>query len=219
MSDPVIIVLGAGPGIGIAVARRFARAGYAPALIARTADKLEALGRQLQSQGFTAGWSAVDITDQSALTRAIERFAEFGPLQHLHFNPSAFTHKDALELTADELLSDFTLGVVSLLTAVQAARPFMSAGARITATGGASADRPFIRAASLGVQKAGLRNLVKAIDGALAQHQIRAMSLTVAGTVADGGRFDPAHIADAIFDGAQTENEFWTTETVFNGRD
>jgi NADP-dependent 3-hydroxy acid dehydrogenase YdfG len=220
MTNPVVIVVGAGPGIGAAVARRFGQAGYAPALIARSADKLEQLGQQLQSEGFTTGWTAVDVTDGAALTAAIERFGGFsGTIGHLHFNPSAFTAKDALTITADELLGDLRLGVASLLTAVQAARPFMSAGARITATGGATADRPWAKAASLGVQKAALRNLVTALDTALAPGGIRAMSLTVAGDVKVGTPFDPDHIAEAIYEASQTDSEFWSSEIRFTGRE
>jgi NADP-dependent 3-hydroxy acid dehydrogenase YdfG len=220
MTNPVVIVVGAGPGIGAAVARRFGQAGYAPALVARSADKLERLGKQLQSEGFTTGWTAVDVTDGPALKAAIEKFGGFsGSIGHLHFNPSAFTAKDALTVSADELLGDLRLGVASLLTAVQAARPFMSAGGRITATGGATADRPWAQAASLGVQKAALRNLVTALDATLARDDIRAMSLTVAGDVKEGTPFDPAHIADAIYEASQTEGEFWSSEIRFTGRD
>jgi NAD(P)-dependent dehydrogenase (short-subunit alcohol dehydrogenase family) len=220
MTNPVVIVVGAGPGIGAAVARRFGRAGYAPALIARSPDKLEELGKQLQSEGFTTGWTPVDVTDGPALSAAVERFGGFsGSIGHLHFNPSAFTAKDPLTLTADELLGDLRLGVASLLTAVQAARPFMSAGARVTATGGATADRPWSAAASLGVQKAALRNLVTALDTALAPDDIRAMSLTVVGDVKEGTPFDPSYIAEAIYEVSQTESEFWATEIRFTGRE
>jgi hypothetical protein len=71
----------------------------------------------------------------------------------------------------------------------------------------------------LGVQKAGLRNLVTALDAALASDDIRAMSLTVAGDVKEGTPFDPAHIADAIYEAGQTDSEFWDTEIRFTGRE
>lgn len=220
MANPVIVVLGAGPGIGAAVARRFGAAGYDPALIARSPDKLDALRRQLQSEGLTTGWTPVDLTDIPALTTALERFGQHaGEINHLHFNPSAFTAKDATALTAEELLSDLHLGVASLLTAVQAARPFMPAGARISATGSASADSPYVEAASLGVQKAGLRSLVKALDAALAPDDVRAMSITIAGNVQEGTAFDPRHIADAIYDACQIDGEFWSNEIRFTGRE
>jgi hypothetical protein len=45
------------------------------------------------------------------------------------------------------------------------------------------------------------------------------MSLTVAGTVKEGTPFDPAYIADAIYDAAQTDGEFWDTVIRFTGRE
>jgi NADP-dependent 3-hydroxy acid dehydrogenase YdfG len=220
MSNPMIVVVGAGPGIGAAVARRFGRAGHDVALIARSSQRLDQLGAELQAEQITTGWTALDATDEAALTAAIGRFGTFsGAIRHLHFNPSAYTSKNALELGVEELVDDVRLGVGSLLTAVRAARPFMSAGARITATGGATADHPWATAASLGVQKAALRNLVTALDATLSPDGIRAMSLTVAGTVKDGTPFAPALIADALYDIAQTEGDFWATEIRYAGHE
>ena len=218
MGNPVIVVLGAGPGVGGAVARRFAQAGYDPALISRDPDQLQALGEQLQSEGFTTGWTALDLTDSDAVAAAVTRFGQHaGSIDHLHFNPSAFRQKTPLELTVDELLDDVRLGVGALLPGLQAARPFMSAGARITATGSTAGDNPWNEAASLGVQKAGLRNLMKSVDTTLAPDGIRAVTITVTGTLGAGTPFDAAYVADAIFTAAQTDDEFWTTEVVFRG--
>ena len=218
MSNPVIVVIGAGPGLGAAAARRFGQAGYDVCLVARSADKLDALGTSLQDEGITTGWTAVDITDGNALTEAITRFGQHaGHIDVLHFNPSTFRHKDPLQLTPDELLDDVRLGAASLLTAVQAARPFMPHGARITATGSVAADRPWNEAASLGVQKAALRNLVKSIDTTLATDGIRAMSLTVKGTLAADTRFSPDLVAAAIYQAATRSGDDWQVEMPFNG--
>jgi NAD(P)-dependent dehydrogenase (short-subunit alcohol dehydrogenase family) len=218
VTNPVIVVIGAGPGIGAAVARRFGRAGSDVALLARSLGRLEALGAELQADGITAGWTVVDVRDDNGLRAAIERFGQHaGSIQHLHFNPVAFTYTSALELSVEGLLDDVRVGVASLMSAVQAARPFLSAGARITATGGGTADSPRPVAVSLGVQKAALRNLVTALDATLAPDGIRAMSLTVAGTVKEGTPFDPTAIAETLFQAAQTEAEFWADEVRFTG--
>jgi NAD(P)-dependent dehydrogenase (short-subunit alcohol dehydrogenase family) len=218
VSNPVFIVVGAGPGIGASVARRFGRDGYDVALIARRRESLEAMGAALQNDGITAGWTPLDITDADALTEAITRFGRHaGSIQHLHFNPSVLTPQRPLELSAAQLLRDLHVGPASLLTAVQAARPFLREGARITATGAATADRPWSAAASLGVQKAALRNLVAALDGQLKSDGIRAMSLTVAGTVQPGTPFDPDLIADAFFEAASTPDNEWRTEIRYTG--
>ena len=219
MANPVILVAGAGPGIGAAVARRFGAAGYDVALLARSEERVQALGRELAAEGIVTGWTAADVADDAAVAAAVRRFGEHaGALQHVHFNPSVLTELAPLELPADRLLADLRVGVAGLLTVVQAARPFLLGGARITATGGATADRPWPAAASLGVQKAALRNLVTALDATLRRDGIRAASLTVAGTVAPGTPFDPGYVADALFDLAARPDDAWTSEARFDGR-
>ena len=214
----MIIVVGAGPGVGGAVARRFGRDGYDVALIG-LGETLGQLGEQLQAEGVTTGWTEADITDGAALRAAVERFTEHtGRIDALHFNPSAFRQKDPLSLTVPELLEDVTLGVGALLTAVQAARPGMRAGARITATGSAAADRPWHEAASLGVQKAGLRNLVHSLDRTLAPDGIRAVSVTVDGVLAHDdpdSPFHPSRVADAIHAAAMQEEDGWRSEVRY----
>lgn len=218
VDNKVIVIVGAGPGIGASVARRFGREGYDVALIARAGDTLDRLGVELQDEGITAGWTAVDVTDAAALTAAIERFGRhLGHLDVLHFNPSVFRQRDPLHLTAAELLEDVHVGVGALLTAVQAARPAMPRGARILATGSMAADEPWHEACSLGVQKSALRNLVHSIDRTLAPEGIRAMSLTVRGILAPDTPFSPDRIAEALLGAARTPDEEWRSEVVYEG--
>jgi NAD(P)-dependent dehydrogenase (short-subunit alcohol dehydrogenase family) len=218
MTNPLIVIVAAGPGLGAAVARRFGREGFDVALVSRNADQLEELGAALQHEGITAGWTALDVTDDVALRAAVTRFGErAGRIDVLHFNPSAFRQQDPLTLTPDQLLADVRLGVASLLVAVQAARPFLGPGSRITATGSMAADAPWNEAASLGVQKAGLRNLVRSVDTTLRGDGVRAVSVTVNGTLAAGTPFDPARVADAIFAAAQQDPESWRTEVPYDG--
>jgi NAD(P)-dependent dehydrogenase (short-subunit alcohol dehydrogenase family) len=218
MNAPVVVVVGAGPGLGGSVARRFGREGYAVMLISRGGDQLATLAEALAADGVHASWAAVDITDDTALHRAVTDAGErFGRIDVLHFNPSVFRHQGPLDLSPDELLEDLRLGVGALLVAVQAALPFMSSGARVTATGSMAADRPWHEAASLGVQKAGLRNLVRSIDATLEPHGIRAVSVTVNGALAADTPFAPEHVADAIFAAAGQDPALWHDEVTFDG--
>jgi NAD(P)-dependent dehydrogenase (short-subunit alcohol dehydrogenase family) len=218
MSNPVLVVVGAGPGMGASVARRFGRDGFDVALVARTQERLTALGEQLQSEGITTGWTALDITDADALRAAVERFGSHaGHLDVLHFNPSVFTKKNPLVLSPDELLADVRLGVAPLLTLVQAARPFLSRGARVVATGSQAADRPWHEAASLGVQKASLRNLIRSVDATLRDDGIRAVSVTVNGTLGKGTAFDPDAVAEAIHAAVTRPEDDWRVEVPFDG--
>lgn len=218
MGDKVAVIVGVGPGVGASVARTFGAAGYHVALIARSAEHLEQMGSELQGQGVTAGWAAADIADSGGLSAAVERFGEhLGRIDVLHYNPSVFRQADPLHLGVDDLLEDVRVGVGGLLTTIQAARPFMGAGARVLATGSMAADEPWNEACSLGVQKAALRNLVRSIDATLAPDGIRAMSLTVEGTLGDSGSFTPDRVAEALFAAAMTPDESWQVEVPYRG--
>ena len=217
MSKPVLLVVGAGPGVGGSVARRFGRDGYDALLVGLDESVLEELGQSLESDGVVAHWSAVDITDARAFSAAVTKLGEaVGRIDVLHFNPSAFRQKTPLELTPEELAADVTLGVGALLTAVQAARRFMSSGGRVTATGSMAADKPWNEAASLGVQKAGLRNLVRSIDTTLKPDGIRAVSVTVRGTLGREGAFTPDRVAEAIFAAAVQDEDDWQVEVPYS---
>ncbi|ASR03051.1 SDR family NAD(P)-dependent oxidoreductase [Gordonia rubripertincta] len=218
MSKPVIVVVGAGPGVSGSVARRFAAKGYDVGLLGTDADRLAELDRQVADQGAQTLAEVVDVTDVAAATSEIGSMGQWwNRIDVLHFNPSAFREKDPLELTVEELLEDVALGVGGLLTAVQAARPFMSAGGRITVTGSMAADKPWNRAASLGVQKAGIRNLVRSIDTTLAPEGIRAVSVTVQGSLAQDGPFTSDRVAGAIWEAAHQDEASWCAEVAYHG--
>ncbi len=94
----------------------------------------------------------------------------------------------------------------------------MGAGGRVTATGSMAADRPSASAASLGVQKAGLQNLVRSLDTTLKPDGIRAVSLTVRGTLGKEGPFTPDHVAEAIHAAAtRPDDDSWTPEVPYTG--
>jgi len=217
MTRPVIIIVGAGPGVGGSVARAFAWLGHDVGLLGIDEEQLLVVEQSLP-EGTRCEHAIADLTDAVASSAAITGLAEaFGRVDVLHFNPSAFRQKNPLVLSVPELLEDVALGVGALLTALQAVRPFMSAGGRVTATGSLAADKPWNEAASLGVQKAGLRNLVHSIDKTLAPDGIRAVSVTVRGSLSDTGPFTPDRVADAIVTAAMQPEESWQTEVPYSG--
>ncbi len=214
MSSPVLVVLGAGPGLGAGVARRFGRAGYAVVLVSHDADQLVGIADDLRGAGVDASTLRLDLTDSGALRDAV---AALERIDVLHFNPSAFRQRDVLHLDVEELVSDLRVGVAPLLPALQGARGRMAAGARVLVTGSAAADRPWHEAASLGVQKAAVRNLVTSMDATLAPHGIRAVAVQVNGTLAREGPFSPDPIAEAMFAAVSRPDESWTPHVAYDG--
>ena len=68
-----IAVFGAGPGLGHAVARRYAREGYAVTLVARRPEPLDRLAKELTSAGATAHVITADLSDTGATPRLAEQ--------------------------------------------------------------------------------------------------------------------------------------------------
>lgn len=218
MMNPVIVIVGAGPGVGGSVARRFAQEGYDVGLIGNAEEPIRRLVDDLEATGATVLSRIVDLTDVPAARTAISTLAsDFNRVDVLHFNPSAFRERNPLQLTVDELLADVALGVGALLTAVQAAHPFLSTGARVTVTGSMAADEPWSEAASLGVQKAGVRNLVHSLDATLRTEGIRAVSVTVRGTLSAEGSFTAVRVAEAIHAASKQDESEWLTEVSYQG--
>lgn len=214
---PVLVVIGAGPGVSRSVAVRHAREGYDVGLVGLDAEPLEALAAELVALGAQVGQVRADITDEAALRAAVQRIGDnAGRIDVLHYNPSAFREEDPLQLSVAGLLEDVALGVGGLLTSAQAARPYLAAGARITVTGSMAADKPWHKAASLGVQKAGVRNLVHSLDATLAPDDIRAVSVTVRGMLGKPG-FSPDEVADALWDAARQDPQAWRSEVAYGG--
>ena len=218
MSRPVILVVGAGPGVSGSVARRFAAEGYDVGLLGVDDEVLADLVGDLEPRGADVRPVKVDITDTAAAGAAVRQVGEqWGRIDVLHFNPSAYRRKDPLDLTVPELLEDVALGVGALLTVVQAARPFMSSGGRVSVTGSMAADEPSHEAASLGVQKAGVRNLVHSLDATLAPDGIRAVSVTVRGALSRAGAFTPERVAEVIWSAVAREDAQWSSEVPYDG--
>lgn len=215
MSTRAVVVVGAGPGVSGSLARRYAADGWSVGLVGRNVEQVALLAEELGAAGVET--EIVDMTGREAAD-AVRRVAErLGRVDVLHFNPSAFRERDPLELSVPDLLADVALGVGALLTAVQAVRPLLVEGGRITVTGSMAADRPWHRAASLGVQKAGVRNLVHSLDATLRDDGIRAVSVTVNGTLGDDGPFSPDRVAEALVAAARQDEGDWRTEVPYDG--
>jgi NADP-dependent 3-hydroxy acid dehydrogenase YdfG len=214
------IITGAGPGVSGSFARLLAGEGHAVGLLGADQDAMDELAASIREAGGTVGSALADLTDVDATSDAIERLAAMhGLVDVLHFNPSAFREKDPLELGVDELLADVALGVGALLTVVRAGRPHLHRGSRITVTGSMAADAPWHRAASLGVQKAGVRNLVHSLDATLRDDGIRAVSVTVRGTLSrePDSPFTPDRVAQALLAAGRQPEESWRSEVAYSG--
>jgi len=125
---PVIAIIGAGPGLGAAVARRFGREGFSIALISRDQSKLDEMAAELEASRFTARGYAADVLTPAALEDALSRAAaELGPITALQYSPlpSRDYLKPVLDMTPELALEALQFSALGLIHSVRAVLPAM----------------------------------------------------------------------------------------------
>ncbi len=138
-----IAVFGAGPGLGQALAWRYAREGYAVTLVARHAEPLDRLARDLASAGATAHVVTADLSDTDATPRLAEQIrAQAGNPDAFYYAPTPSTgFVSAASLTPQHAESFMPLIFYTMLALVQEFLPHMieqGDGAILTAQGGST---------------------------------------------------------------------------------
>lgn len=200
--DKVIFIVGMGPGVSAAVARRFAREGYAVGAVARSADKLERQLAALRSAGVAAAGATADAGDIGSLRQALNALrAELGDARVLVYNAAGMTYRPLADLSPEQFSADLAVSVVGAFAAVQQVLPAMRAqrSGTILLTGGGFAFEPMPTMASLGVGKAAIRNLAFSLHSDLKDSGVHAATVTICGTVAPGSAYDPDRIADVYW--------------------
>jgi NAD(P)-dependent dehydrogenase (short-subunit alcohol dehydrogenase family) len=198
---PVAVVIGAGPGIGAAVARRFAAGGHRIGLVARRAESVEAPLAAVRDVGGVADAALADAGDPVALRLALDALAGDGVVDAVICNAVSAPRGLPTALFLDDVLAAFAVNVGMVLTAaswlaehVAARRP--GGPASLLVTGGGLAMTPAAPAAALSMAKAAQRNLVESLDQELGPAGIHAATVIVCGRVQPGGPWDPDHIAE-----------------------
>lgn len=200
----VLVVVAAGPGLGRAVALRFAREGAAVGLIARPSDDLSQLAAEATDAGAPAVATAgADVADEASLRAALaELAAALGPATVLVYNGSAYVEGPVTLLPADQLRLALDVGVVGALVAVQEAVPPMRTARKGTVllTGSIAADRASTSAAAVGVSKAALRSLARSLHKEVAADGVRVTTVTIDGVLRGTNALDVDEIADLYWD-------------------
>lgn len=195
---PVCVVVGAGPGVGLAVARRFGRERFQVALLARSAQTLQRAEVELAGEGIQARSYRADAGDLAGLTAALTQVAaEIGPPAVLVYNAVAFTPGSLSTISPEAVLDGLRVSVAGALAATQAVLPAMQArgSGTLLFTGGGASAGPIPNLTSLSLGKTALRMLVLGLAQELAGSGIKVGLITIYGGVAPGTPFDPERIA------------------------
>ncbi|MFG2092283.1 SDR family NAD(P)-dependent oxidoreductase [Streptomyces sp. NPDC048612] len=205
MVAKTLLVVGAGPGLGMGVARAFGRHGCQVGLIARRKDTLDALVGELTALDVKAAAFPADIRDRDALASAITRAQEMlGPADVMEYSPSPTgSITGAAQTTVESATEQFELHVLGAVTAVGQVLPQMRArgeGTVLLTTGVSSTvAAPFL--ANVGLAMAGLRNWAHSLHAELRPEGIHVATVTIASGITTGDAVtDPDVIGARYYD-------------------
>jgi NADP-dependent 3-hydroxy acid dehydrogenase YdfG len=233
-----MLIAGVGPGLGLAVARRFGREGYPVALLSRHPDRHESYLASLRQDGITAIAVAADMTRPEQLRAAVTTTTgQLGPIGAVYYGPGAAdpTARPApiLRATPDDVsaaVHAFVRPAVDLTAMVLPGMLERRSGTLLFVAGlGAVVPLPGMGA--LAVASAALRTYALTVNAALTGTGVYAGALVIGGLVERGDihrhavaavgpavaaglpTLDPDTIADTAWELSAHQND---SEATFN---
>ncbi len=221
MTDPVCAIVGVGPGIGLALVRRFAAAGYRVAMVARSAERLAAYEKAIvAARGFVA-----DAADPENLRDVLAAIAdELGPISVLCYNAGGGSWALPEDTTPADMETTWRVNALGLLVAAQTVVPHMleiGHGA-IMVTGATASLRGRPRTTAFAAAKAAQRSLAESLARHWGPRGIHVALFVIDGVVdlprtrkmlpdkPDSFFLKPAEIAETIFSVAHQPPSAWS---------
>jgi NAD(P)-dependent dehydrogenase (short-subunit alcohol dehydrogenase family) len=164
----VIVITGAGDGLGRTLARSFAGDGHSVVLVGRTAAKVEAVAAELGGQAMAL---ACDVSNPDQVRATFAKIAERHPKIDVLINSAAiFTPAVIAEASDDHILSTIGINLTGAMFCARAAIGMMQAGGHIINVTSESVELPFAHLVAYQASKAGLERfslgLARELEGA-----------------------------------------------------
>ncbi|WP_139982294.1 SDR family NAD(P)-dependent oxidoreductase [Nocardioides litoris] len=203
-----LAIIGAGKGLGAAVARRFGKEGFSVALVSRHQGRLDALAAELEQDGVQAKGFVADVRDPESIAAALEQATEtLGPIEVLQYSP--LPQKDfmrpVLETTPADLRGPVEFSIYGPVAAVHQVLPGMrflpdDAKPSILFVNGGSAVKPGRAVTGTSIAFAGQKAYIELLHDELADEGIYVGQLIIGGQIIAGDdEKDPDVLAERIF--------------------
>ena len=227
----VVLVIGAGDATGGAIAKRFAREGYAACVVRRNADKLQPLLDEIRNAGGEAFGFGTDARNEDAVVALVDKIErEIGTIEVYVFNIGANAPSGVLDETARKYFKIWEMAsMAGFLTAREVARRMVTRERGTMLFTGATAS---LRGAAGFAAFAGGKHALRALAQSMAR-ELGPKNIHVAHVVIDGaidtefirtiaperyamkerdGILNPDHIADNYWHLHTQQRDAWTFE-------
>lgn len=221
---PVVALVGVGPGLGAALARRFAQ-GYAVAIIARKAEYLKSLAAELRATGAQVLEVPADIGDRAQVEAAFTLIREqLGPPEVLLYNAGSGTFGTITDITPEQYEDSWRVNAYGAFLSAKAVVPDLIARGRgvIVFTGATAGVKAGPKSVAFGPAKFALRGLTQSLARDLGPKGIHVAWINVDGIIDIPGRhypqlkdedlLKPEAIAETYWHIAHQDRSAWTTE-------
>jgi NAD(P)-dependent dehydrogenase (short-subunit alcohol dehydrogenase family) len=218
------VVVGAGPGLGLSIARKFGLSGMKVALISRKREKLDGLVQILKDERIDARGFVGDVSDQASIATALDQVeAQHGPIEVLEYSPLPGMGRDqnlmsALGTTVEMVERQYrrlALGAVACVRQVIPGMLQRKRGAILITTSG-SGYFPMEILTPIGMAMAGLRQYAYCLNQALSGTGIYAGTVCIAIVIRKGHpQGDPDAIAQTYYDLYEKRDR---TEVILAGK-
>lgn len=231
MADKAIIVIGAGDALGGAIARRFAREGYAAVIVRRHAEQLEPLAAAIREAGGEAHPIGADARQEDQMIALFAKVeADIAPVEVCVFNIGANVRFPIAETTSRVFTKVWEMACFSGFIAGREAARVMTPRGRGTVifTGATASLRGGVGFAAFASAKAGLRAVAQSMARELGPQGVHVAHTIIDGAIdtawiaenfpqryalkAQDGILNPDHIADAYWALHVQPRDAWTHE-------
>jgi NAD(P)-dependent dehydrogenase (short-subunit alcohol dehydrogenase family) len=223
---PVAVVIGVGPGLGAALARRFAAA-YSVAILARKGDYLKELATELRQSGGTMMDLTCDVSNAAQIAETFRAIrAKLGEVEVLLYNAGSGVFGGITEITPDQYEADWRVNAFGAFVAAKEVVPAMIARRRGTMlfTGATAGVKAGPKSVSFGPAKFAMRGLAQALARDLGPKGIHVAWINVDGSIdipgarglkpglRDADFLKPEAIAETYWHLAHQDPSAWTME-------
>lgn len=221
---PVVVVTGVGPGLGAALARRFAK-GYAIAINARKADYLRALAAEIRTAGGRVLEAPADIGDRAQLEAAFRSIREqLGSPEVLIYNAGSGSWGTVTEITPEQYENAWRVNAYGAFLSAKAVASEMIARGRgvMLFTGATAGVKAGPKSVAFGPAKFAMRGLAQSLARDLGPKGIHVAWVNVDGSIDIPGRgipqlktedmLKPEAIAETYWHLAHQDRSAWTME-------